>query len=542
MSDNIDQNSIDQQLSMQQYSNYEGVARSMVSGMILNKIFGILHPFDDRIKNMFIKLIRSLPNILFILVLGECITNKDFLKNIIKGFMWSISTMFFYKKLVLDKQNTVHINSYIANIISEEIIDGERIWGFPIYLKDVRNGCILHVMYMRGIHDRFIDNIIAKARLRMNKSIGNPDNTVYHRFEGKYVPYSTSGLYPSKNYVELESIVRSHFEISEDTNSSKVMSILIDGEKGLGKSSFSEYITKSNIAKDVFRVDMSSNICLETDPTTLFKQIFTNVYLRGNSIFMIDEMDRYVDIYISRSYDKMRHLLVKDGMSKKKKKEDNSNNYNADGDDNYKYITDRDSYAKNIKNEFLANLWDMLEATGLAYPCVIIFCSNNFDTIFKGIDNTHFESIKDRFIRINFSLCNKNEIMGYIRYYNQNFINKNSKRAISKDELETVQRTLSDNISITYRKLYHIASKTRYNFHEMAMMLNMQHNNNNSSNSDNDDNSSNGNNDGNNNNDDDDNNNWMVLTNYKAHHTKIEPDIALDIGDNIDIHCDNDDQ
>src|SRR4030042_3921508 len=70
----------------------------------------------------------------------------------------------------------------------------------------------------------------------------------------------------------------------------------------------------------------------------------------------------------------------------------------------------------------------VLERDNSQNPIVIIFCTTNCETIFEGIDMTHHNSLLTRFMRVKFDECDKEELIKYIMYYNQEFLGTNFHR------------------------------------------------------------------------------------------------------------------
>ena len=91
----------------------------------------------------------------------------------------------------------------------------------------------------------------------------------------------------------------------------------------------------------------------------------------------------------------------------------------------------------------------LLENSYFDKGAIFIFCSNNFDTIFNGVDPTHFNSFKKRFLPIKFNRCGCEELKDYIRYYNDKLADSEWFR--EEKILEGELGRLRDDISIPYR-------------------------------------------------------------------------------------------
>lgn len=197
-------------------------------------------------------------------------------------------------------------------------------------------------------------------------------------------------LYPSRNYVTLTNLLDNQIELCNIIKNYRVKGILIDGEPGLGKSFFVNYHTaNSRHCKSIYGVDLS--FFTDQSIETIISNFMLNI--TSPTIFMLDELDKYVKFYIDGAYhyDSIKDEKVAIELKTKKQ------------------------FTIETKTAILLNILKIIEKSGDKYPCYVLFCSNNFKTIFKGVSAKHFESLTTRFIIHNFCRCDHTEfIMIYV--------------------------------------------------------------------------------------------------------------------------------
>jgi len=122
------------------------------------------------------------------------------------------------------------------------------------------------------------------------------------------------------------------------------------------------------------------------------------------------------------------------------------------------------------KTDFVYCLLRILERDGLSYPCVILFCSNNFDTIFDSVNSIHTISLKKRFLSIDFTRCDKNDLVEYLNYYNKLF--KETELYIDENNLNSIIKKIKPDLSITYRDLSQISIKADFDLERIITSVN----------------------------------------------------------------------
>lgn len=256
-------------------------------------------------------------------------------------------------------------------------------------------------------------------------------------------------LFPSKNYVNIAKAIVSHLKVCNLTGTNSTLGMLIDGEPGLGKTRCGDYIATENILYEVIKIDMMCYLSYSFDK--LMDLFYHKRVIHGPTLFLIDEVDKYIDFFIKREWEIEQKI-------------------NSTNKDMMVPPIDEDQFIQNRRCDFLNSLLRVLEKDGLRHPCIVLFCSNNFDTIFQGVDRTHFHSLSSRFMRYTFTRCYKTELVEYFSYYNNIFINTDL--YIEPATLESAVSNLKEDVSITFRSLNHISFRQQYNLLGVIRELN----------------------------------------------------------------------
>ena len=111
----------------------------------------------------------------------------------------------------------------------------------------------------------------------------------------------------------------------------------------------------------------------------------------------------------------------------------------------------------------------LLERDGLLHPVVVLFCSNNFTSIFDGIDVTHHRSLYSRFMKVTFKVCDHDEVVDYLQFYNDRLAGSPYHCDFDHDALS---KTLRDDVAVTHRRLHHLSIDAKYNSVDTVRRLN----------------------------------------------------------------------
>jgi ankyrin repeat protein len=356
----------------------------------------------------------------------------------ISTFFRSLIVKFIYRRLEL-KTISGTKDAYINKRLQKEINPKSEpnssltLSGLPMYLSI--NGSYTVLQYCPYFHQKFVDDIDNEANMEIivqnpNKEIKTQCRDITRK---TFVPDT---LFPSKNYLALETIISNFFTVVNRTKMYKAQGILIDGEPGLGKSKSCDFLASLNKYHEVYYVNLSLTTLLKKD----FKSIIDEVLIKrnGSTIIYFDELDKYLDFYIDFSFR------------------------------NQEAITDFLEYKRQQKQEFLYQLLEVIETNIYEDGVVFIFCSNNFHTIFEDLNSIHFHSLKSRFAPIRFNRCDRNEIINFIKFFNQQMVGT----PMYYKELDDLIEEIKNPISLTYRTVRHCHVSSGYNLPKFIELIN----------------------------------------------------------------------
>lgn len=303
-------------------------------------------------------------------------------------------------------------------------------------------GNILILCYL-PYHQKIINEIHEKADIAfktIDLKTKKEKRTICFRITtGNNSEWVPTQLFPAQNYQRLERSITRHLQVCKLTGATTNLGILIDGEPGLGKTKVADYIASKNIFKTVVKIDMTEFVDRE------LKDVMEEIENIENVLYLVDELDKYIEFHILKKW----HLYI----SSEKKDE--------------RKITLHE-FVLNKKLDILGTILRTLEYDKNKEPRVIIFCSNNFQTVFGGIDPAHFESLYSRFMIFTFNRCDIKEIKAYLEYYNNLFIGTD----LYVQRIEYELSKLSVDVNITFRALHHIGVRYEYDIPKMVEQIN----------------------------------------------------------------------
>lgn len=301
--------------------------------------------------------------------------------------------------------------------------------GIPIYLE--KEGIEYLLYSIPWIHDKFmqeLDNLTQEV-IKSRSGI----DTVCKDASGKtFVPLD---LFASNNYIKLDNVISSYFDIYSETKMVIPPLVVINGVPGLGKSHSSHYIARLGKYGEIRHIDLTSSGMVNKSFSAIVSELLskkTNV----TTIIYFDELDKYVNLYTQHAY-----------TSKSAgKMEEKGNNMDQIVGDNY------ENFAIAVKKSVITTITQLNNNfTNFNSGVVFVFCANNFSTLFDGIDQTHVNSAKIRFTFIDFEKCNKEEFIRYIRVFNDKV--KSEKFKYSEERLNECIYRINPHLSITYRNI-----------------------------------------------------------------------------------------
>lgn len=346
---------------------------------------------------------------------------------------------------------------------------------FPVYLT--KNGNYV-LEYLPYFHNDFIKGVKNKVQQEYLESKNVPlGQTKCFRMakilSNGFTSYIPKKLFPSKNYKKLTDMISNYFEICKMTENYEPLCVLINGKPGLGKSHFIEYISSispsssspSIVCDNSIKIDMTEQTTNNLE--TIINETFaSNCMGQGNTIILIDELDKYFDRYLKQFINNLStgKIVMKDSLKKSK------DNTEGKVEQKSEKITKEEieEHKINIREEFLYSLLRVAEYDQFTHPVVILFVANNFDTIYDGVDMTHFKSLKSRFSEVQFESCDKAEIIDYLKYLNNTFF-LNTK--YYENDINNLITQIPDKIDIVYRELKQISFRANFQIKEIIYSL-----------------------------------------------------------------------
>lgn len=245
----------------------------------------------------------------------------------------------------------------------------------------------------------------------------------------KFDIFHPQNMCETKWYKRLNESIETHIKICDKQDYFSSLAILINGRPGLGKTKFIDFLARKKLCNSVTRIDMTR---ITSYPFTEIIKKYRNegtIFEKNkrSNILLIDELDKYIDMNVKLNYQKL--------TSSKKKDEE---------------IIKFEDFLRNQKEEILYEILRLIDDENHYHKNIFIFCANNFDTLFKDIDNTHFHSLKKRFLSFEFEMCEKDEIISYVKHMS-NYI-----------ELDTKMIDNIPDVKIPYRDLYQLFFISQY--------------------------------------------------------------------------------
>lgn len=427
--------------------------------IIMSKVVDVISSDSNSgIRDFVAFIIPKLPAIALMVALKKCMESSG---EIFWGIVACANTLIrkmFYTDLVIEHVNHAENTDYYRKKVYEKkkSLLGMRSF-FPMYwVSEENQPSVLSYLKWLPSHSEVVSECEGDAKVDQHiydhaKSL---KKTIYKKLTTEkgsltYVNSKASKLFPSKNYTELVKIIKSHLSVAKIVKSYTVLGVLIDGQPGLGKTKFADFAVEQKLAGSVYKVDMTT--MLKYPFSEALDRMYHSVEIVTDTIFMIDEIDKYVDFRLDLEYDQE----VKASQKHAK--------------DEAVALPNSEYFKQQQKVAFLYDMLSILERDGLDQSVVVIFCSNNFHSIFDGVDLTHHKSLYDRFMKVNFKECDHEEIINYLIHYNEMFKTSEFERDLN---VGVLQNSLRKDVNVTHRTLHHISIKSRYDAFQMIELLN----------------------------------------------------------------------
>ena len=251
-----------------------------------------------------------------------------------------------------------------------------------------------------------------------------------------YHAITPNNMFPSKDFRNFKDIIIQTIKCSSKLGSYQITPLLLDGEPGLGKSKSLGYLAYGSQLSNIKRVDMTEFINHNLDIDTILTEVFYNNTITGHTLIMIDEIDKYIA-----------------GMLDK---------------------TDEPDNIGKINQSMLNSILSLIERdTGKKFNLFVVFCSNNFNTIFNNVDMTHYASMKTRFISIVFHRIDKTEYKEYLQWLHNKLYDNDFPNDIIKEFVDT----LPNDFKITFRDLNQCTVKQLFNIEKICSEIYNNHDN-----------------------------------------------------------------
>ena len=370
-----------------------------------------------------------------------------FIKNTkgLSSFLSSLFRLVFYKKMMLNIKDNESVDflyhKKLENFLStsNEDVKALSVNGFRIYGQKIDNK--IQIEYMNILHSSFIQNQRIEAEEAL-KEYQNSKEIMVNCIDSKRKPME---LYASKNFIRTARIIQEFFKVKKCRNSFSAQAMLIDGIPGLGKTVFLDYAAFYKLAAQFIYMNLTREEYRNLDFGECIAKIY-NITITGTCVVHVDEIDKHLDYRIKTKY---HNLLYKQGPSPKSPTKDDSKEKEK-LEDVPAPIPSFEEFRESEKSNFLYQLTDLIESKHFPFGVVFILTCNNFESIFEGVDMKHFHSLKRRFLKVRFEKCDKEDFVGYCKFYNDSFKEKCPEKYIPDEEFEEIIELINPSLKVPF--------------------------------------------------------------------------------------------
>jgi hypothetical protein len=393
---------------------------------------------DVPIMVLFSSFLGKIPKIIFFLAIKRALESTKELFNPIQDLVKSAVRASTYTKKIYEQKDATALEFYLCVSLKNE---EKNLNGLTpqVFLTEANSQLTLH--YIPFFHAKEITRIEQIGKDRFEEYLKNVSGRVSYKVlrcnsdKVNYESAAFSKLYPSANYIRLSKMIKRHFDVSSITGINNVLGVLVDGEPGLGKTKFADFAAEHVVAQNIYKADLSGLVEINFD--VIMTAMYSAVTVERKTIFLIDELDKYVDYRLAQ-------IFVLPEME------------------------DREEVVNREKQRILYKILRVLERD-VPHPVVVIFCSNNFSSIFEGVDMTHHKSLLSRFMKVEFERCDREELADYVYHYNEKFSGTDYYEDVSHSE---IRKRIKEDASLTYRQLYQISIRANYELEETIRLIN----------------------------------------------------------------------
>lgn len=368
------------------------------NGIILNKLIDVFSniKYDKNNKlGILSEILLMLPKIFGILLSKYAVTNINKVTLVsLRLLKRLLCTRIEYN--TSDKKSLgPHISKILSKLPSGNILYWIETEGLKIYTYKPR-----FIPYSK-LHYEMIE----QAKDESKKELSVHASCSKLMFDKTTIVYKTiipNKMFPSDNFKRLNNIINKSIESSVKKEYYQIIPILIDGEPGLGKTKSIDYIAYYSQIQTIRKIDMTNFIgSKDTELRAILDMI--SKQLSDHTLILIDEIDKYISVKCQQSDDPQK-----------------------------------------TNEELLNNILTFIEQDPTGYHCVfIVFCSNNFTTIFDNLSEQskiHHYSLYNRFFKLHFNRINKSEFCEYIKWLGNGYP-------------EDLINNIPEDFNITFREL-----------------------------------------------------------------------------------------
>lgn len=458
-------------------------ASSSVEGLALMEILSALKKFHQ-IKNWksavgFV--VRQTIYVYLILLIKNYLHSKDTKESLFSRF--SVRSL---------------LDRYYKTVIYYNFAPGERdFWqsqpkscrvrGLEVLVESrYSNELSYELSYIPYLHQGYIDQLVIDRDEAINRHNEAPrkQNCYYSHNGNSYIEQLTTKLYPSSNYREMTDRVRRFLLSCLKTGNRKPLGILVNGPPGLGKTEFARYLPKE-VACNCFRINVSDRSFVSLSVTQMLEKLWVSkvtiqepvktqyssdkpgIYDEVTpSVIFIDELDKWAKFSADHDYENQMNVFrlplpvttTSDGAALPSNPPPSL-----------------DEIKRRRARELAIGLLSVLERDNRSQPTIIVFCSNNFSSMFDMLDESdrmHLAALNDRFVSIEFRACDRTELCNFIRFHNDLYVGTE----LHCPDIEQHIVRLRPDILFTYRRLSQIMIREQYELEAAVRAFNQEPN------------------------------------------------------------------
>lgn len=361
------------------------------------------------------------------IVLAFCfkwgVTNTDKVLEVCKKLSWPFIRLVFYRKTQYKLRDITTVQQTVIDKLKDQ---SDSSYLSPFCESDDIKITLYGIRY---IHDSYMANAIAESRQRKLEledvkreyDITPIISLVKNTSRLTSVELAPIIVYMSDNYKMLETMIKRSLTIQHRTKSYQLVTYLINGIPGLGKTYSMYCVAAMKMFARVIYAKLDQQGFNKTPLDEIISFINEKAAAGGSVFIVLDEFDKYLDNYCDTMW--LTYISGKErGMS----------------EDEHKAMS---------RNSILSSLKDMVSAGPSPSPRMIMLTSNNMSSIVHNLSDKqyiHYEATITRMIGVNFEPCGKDEIQRFIEY------------TFSDREIKIDEKQIPDDIKITPRLLHAI--------------------------------------------------------------------------------------